>query len=63
LGEVGLTGELRRVASAQRAIREAEKLGFKKFIVPWGSFGGTKSLPTGVSQVKTVVDALNLLFK
>ncbi len=63
LGEVGLTGELRRVASAQRAIREAEKLGFKKFIVPWGSFGSTKSLPTGVSQVKTVVDALNLLFK
>ena len=63
LGEVGLTGELRRVASAQRAIKEAEKLGFKKFIVPWGSCNSTRGLPAGVEQVKTVGEALNLLFK
>jgi DNA repair protein RadA/Sms len=62
LGEVGLTGELRRVPSAQRAIKEAEKLGFKRFIVPWGSFTGVKKLPEGVKQVKTVNEALNLLF-
>ncbi|MEC7226022.1 MAG: hypothetical protein VXW00_04055, partial [Candidatus Latescibacterota bacterium] len=33
-GEVGLSGEVRPVASGQERIREAAKHGFKKAIVP-----------------------------
>lgn len=33
-GEIGLTGEVRAVVSAEQRIREAYKLGFKKFLVP-----------------------------
>lgn len=33
-GEIGLTGEVRAVVSAEQRIKEAYKLGFKKFLVP-----------------------------
>ena len=36
-GEVGLAGEIRRVAGVQRRITEAERLGFRRAIVPAGS--------------------------
>lgn len=63
LGEIGLTGQLRRVPSVPRAIKEAQKLGFHHFIVPHGSFATGKNLPKGVQEVKTVSEALHLLFK
>lgn len=63
MGEVGLTGELRRVPNVQRAIKEAEKLGFKKFIVPWGSITKPKALAEGIYQAKNVEEALRTLFK
>lgn len=34
LGEVGLTGEVRSVPQMEKRIKEAEKLGFKKIILP-----------------------------
>ena len=34
IGEVGLTGEVRRVNMIEKRIKEAEKLGFKKCIIP-----------------------------
>ena len=34
IGEVGLTGEVRNVAMAEKRIIEAEKMGFKKVILP-----------------------------
>ena len=34
LGEVGLTGEIRHVANADKIISEAVRMGFKKIIVP-----------------------------
>ncbi|MDI6731251.1 MAG: DNA repair protein RadA [Candidatus Margulisbacteria bacterium] len=34
IGEVGLTGEVRSVTQIEQRIREAEKLGFKKAIIP-----------------------------
>ncbi len=37
IGEVGLTGELRRVAQLEVRIAEAAKLGFKKIILPQGA--------------------------
>ena len=34
LGEVGLTGEIRRINLIEKRLKEAEKLGFKKCIIP-----------------------------
>lgn len=35
MGEVGLSGELRNIASAEKRIKEASKLGFKRALVPY----------------------------
>lgn len=37
IGEVGLAGEIRRVAGVQRRIAEAQRLGFRRAIVPAGT--------------------------
>ena len=34
IGEIGLTGEIRRVNSIEQRVREAQKLGFTKVYVP-----------------------------
>lgn len=61
LGEVGLTGELRRIGLTDRRIKEAAQLGFHKFVVPWNSFPTGKS-PAHVIQVRTVEEALTVFF-
>jgi DNA repair protein RadA/Sms len=43
IGEVGLAGEVRRVAGLSRRLAEAERMGFRRAIVPAGS----GDLPTG----------------
>ena len=35
MGEVGLSGELRNISSAEKRIKEAYKLGFKRALVPY----------------------------
>jgi DNA repair protein RadA/Sms len=37
IGEVGLAGEIRRVTGIQRRIAEAERMGFRRAIIPAGS--------------------------
>ncbi|HUZ26068.1 MAG TPA: DNA repair protein RadA, partial [Streptosporangiaceae bacterium] len=37
IGEVGLAGEIRRVTGVQRRLAEAQRLGFRRAIVPPGS--------------------------
>ncbi len=39
IGEVGLAGEVRRVAGLPRRLAEAERMGFRRAIVPSGSAG------------------------
>ncbi len=39
IGEVGLAGEVRRVAGLSRRLAEAERMGFRRAIVPAGSAG------------------------
>ena len=34
MGEVGLTGEVRRINMKEQRLKEAEKLGFKTCIIP-----------------------------
>ena len=63
LGEVGLTGELRRVGLTDRRIKEAAQLGFKRFIVPRGSFMNGKKAPAGVVECRTVEEAIGAMFR
>jgi DNA repair protein RadA/Sms len=39
IGEVGLAGEVRRVSGVQRRLSEAERMGFRRALVPPGSGG------------------------
>src|SRR5690625_3551204 len=47
IGEVGLTGEVRRVNKIESRLQEAAKLGFKRAIVPKASLAGIQ-LPEGL---------------
>ncbi|MGE4588654.1 MAG: DNA repair protein RadA [Acidaminococcaceae bacterium] len=62
VGEVGLTGEVRRVGFVERRIKEAQNLGFQKFVVPTGNYSA-KSVPSGIIQVNTVEEALAAFFE
>lgn len=42
MGEVGLTGDIRRVPHALRRIKEGAKMGFQTFIIPKGNLDGIK---------------------
>ena len=45
VGEVGLAGEVRRVSGVARRLAEAERMGFRRAIVPPGSGGLPSSAP------------------
>lgn len=58
-GEVGLTGEVRAVSRIEQRVREAEKLGFKRVIIPQNSlksWNPPKSME--IVGVSTVAEAL-----
>lgn len=63
VGEVGLAGEIRTISGIDRRINEADKLGFKKILVPKSNL---KGLNTGkrkieIIGVEKIKDAINLL--
>ncbi|MET3699962.1 DNA repair protein RadA/Sms [Bacillus oleivorans] len=61
IGEVGLTGEIRRVTRLENRIQEAEKLGFQRVIVPkynLDSIKATKGIEVvGVSSLQETLKA------
>ena len=63
-GEVGLSGEIRPVNRVEQRIAEAQKLGFKKILIP--EFNREKLAKTNwkieVAGVKRVEDAFRILF-
>lgn len=61
IGEVGLTGEVRRVSRIEQRVQEAAKLGFERVILPANNLGGWKG-PAGIELigVSTVAQALNV---
>jgi len=63
-GEVGLSGEIRPVNRIEQRILEAEKLGFKKIIIPHNNLKGfdTKKLSIKIVTVKKVEEAFRELF-
>ena len=50
IGEVGLTGEVRRVSRIEQRIQEAAKLGFERVILPANNISGLKA-PDGVQLI------------
>ena len=55
-GEVGLSGEVRRVPFAEKRIAEAKKLGFSAAVAPLGSAGKNSNF---VKEVRDIRSALN----
>ena len=62
-GEVGLAGEIRTVSRIEQRIREAQKLGFRRILVPAGQRIDSKHFQIEVVEVKKVTDAFRLLIK
>ena len=63
IGELGLTGEIRRVTRIDQRIAEAAKLGFKRVFIPQNNLNGLE-LPTNIDVVgvKTISEALRHVF-
>lgn len=62
IGEVGLAGEVRSVSQIERRVQEAAKLGFKKAVVPYANFKGTKSkLDIEIVEIQKISEAVKLL--
>ena len=57
-GEVGLAGEIRQVNRLEQRIKEADKLGFKKIIIPEGQKTGITHTNIEVIPVRKVNEAL-----
>ncbi len=61
-GEVGLSGEIRSVSRAQSRIIEAQRLGFKRCIVPKANLKGLQAnLGIDIIGVKTLNQAISLI--
>ena len=50
VGEVGLTGEVRRVSRIEQRVQEAAKLGFSRVIIPERNIGGW-TVPEGIEVI------------
>lgn len=63
-GEVGLSGEIRPVSRIEQRIAEAEKLGFKRILIPSHNMNGLdkKKYKIELVPVRRVVEAVRELF-
>ncbi len=62
IGEVGLSGELRRVGQVERRLAEAGKLGFRRCLVPRSLGSDRLAQATGVELIgaRTLAEALDI---
>ncbi len=67
IGEIGLSGECRAVAAAEQRVREAERLGFNRVILPERNVGKGKLDPSKftikIEPVKGIFDAISVALK
>ena len=64
IGEVGLGGEVRSVGHIEKRIQEAEKLGFKKIIIPKNNLKGITAFKgIEIIGVENLIDAVKNIFK
>ncbi|WP_195863685.1 DNA repair protein RadA [Aerococcus urinae] len=64
VGEIGLTGEIRRISRINERIQEAEKLGFKRIFIPYGNLQGLAidSQDIEIIGAKTLTQVLKEVF-
>ncbi len=64
-GELGLTGELRTVSMCQRRLDEAQKIGYKKGVIPSENFRQLSSLKKNmeIQGIKSINDIVKILRK
>ncbi|ODT55601.1 MAG: DNA repair protein RadA [Paludibacter sp. SCN 50-10] len=64
-GEVGLSGEIRPINRIEQRVREAEKLGFTKMIIPWFDMKGLNLGGSTIEliRVRKVEEAFRVMFK
>lgn len=64
VGEIGLTGEIRRVTQINERIKEAGKLGFKRIFIPKNNLKGLPDFKgMTIVGVSTVQEALKYVFQ
>jgi DNA repair protein RadA/Sms len=63
LGEVGLAGEVRAVAQVEARLAEAEKMGFKRVVLPKGSARRLEASRLQLVAVETLGQALSALLE
>ena len=61
VGELGLSGEVRNVPNLPARVREAEKLGFAKILVPSGTKLAAGKAKAEILRVKNLADAVRFL--
>lgn len=62
LGEIGLTGDLRAVQNSEKIIKEAERLGFEKVVVPIKNAQRLKAAPSiKVIGIRNISEARGLI--
>lgn len=61
-GEVGLTGEVRRVSAPERRIMDGVNLGFTKFVVPDSKIELPQDVRAQIVRVKTLEQAMSSIF-
>lgn len=62
IGEVGLTGEIRNVSMIEKRIKELEKLGFKKVIIPsinYNNLDKRVKYKIELLPAKNIIEAIN----
>lgn len=57
-GEIGLSGEIRKVSNIEKRITEAQKLGFKKILIPKGNISTKNKFNIEIVEVEKITDAL-----
>lgn len=62
IGEVGLTGEIRPIGSADRLVNEAEKMGFEYVIMPYRNKDKVKSSKINIIAVNNLKEVLGKVF-
>ena len=65
IGDVGLTGELKKVPSLEIMIREISRMGFRRIIVPYESVRSElrqKMMDTHIFEVRTLTEVIRLIF-
>ena len=63
IGEIGLTGEIRRVSNIEQRVKEVQKLGFTKVYLPKNNLNGWQA-PKGIQVigVATLAETLKKVF-